>query len=114
MPGQSHSNLSNKDTHDLFMLCIVFMCSLYRGLFIIVVRLFCSCFDLYSFFCSTFVLIRLFCFHCSLFKRKRFKSDPGLYSRYFDPAVPVVQEISSSYMQVNKHHNSECNGIVLV
>ncbi len=32
--------------------------------------------------CSTFILR-------SLFKRKRFNSDPGLYSRYFDPAVPV-------------------------
>jgi hypothetical protein len=34
--------------------------------------------------CLTFV-------HCPLFKRKRFYSDPGLYSRYFDPIVGVHQ-----------------------
>jgi hypothetical protein len=87
MPGQSQFNLSNKDTRDLFMLCIIFMCQLYRALFIIVARyfiivvhLFCSLFDFDS-----------FAFHRSLFvvQRKRFNSDPGLYSRYFDP---VVQE----------------------
>jgi hypothetical protein len=35
-----------------------------------------------------------FLFHCSLFivQKKRFVSDPGSYSRNFDPAVPILQE----------------------
>ncbi len=81
MPGRSHFNLFNKDTRDLFMLCIVFMCHLYHVLFIAVVSLFCLLFDFHSFFCSTFVLIRFFCFsfiHCS--KEK-------------DSVLPVVHEV---------------------
>jgi hypothetical protein len=54
------------------------------SLLIVVVHLFCSLLDFLSFFVQHL-------FHCSLFKRKRFNSDPGLYSRYFDPAVPVKQ-----------------------
>jgi hypothetical protein len=59
-----------------------------------------------------------FAFKCSLFKRKGFNSDRGLYSRHFDPVVrevpvvPAVQKISS--MQVNKHHTSDCTDFVLV
>jgi hypothetical protein len=35
--GQSHFNLFKKDTRDLFMLCIVFMCQLYCVVFYFVV-----------------------------------------------------------------------------
>ncbi len=63
----------NKDTRDLFMLCIMLVCQLYRVLFD-----YCW-FDYFSVvrfsfvFCSTFVFIQFFCsirFHCSLFTRK--------------------------------------------
>jgi hypothetical protein len=37
----------NKDTRDLFMLCIVLMCQLYCVLFIIVVRFISLLFDFY-------------------------------------------------------------------
>jgi hypothetical protein len=41
---------------------------------------------IYFVHCSIFIsfFVRLL-FPSSLFKRKRFNSDPGLYSRYFDP-----------------------------
>jgi hypothetical protein len=60
-------------------------------------------FCLISFFCSLFIV-----------RKEIFNSDPGLYSRYFDLAVPVVQELSSLSMQVNKHHTSDCTDFVLV
>ncbi len=41
----------------------------------------------------TFVSFDSFAFYCSLFNRKKFNSDPGLYSRYFDPVQPVVREV---------------------
>ncbi len=70
MPGLSHFNLFNKDTRDLFMLYIMFMCQLYHALFyyccslfIIVVHLFCSLFDFRSLFCSTFVSFDSYAFH---------------------------------------------------
>ncbi len=81
-------------------------CSIFHSSF---VRLLFS-FDSFAFYYS------LFC--CS--KEKGFNSDPGLYFRYFDPVVrevpvvPAVQEISSSSMQVNKHHTSDCSDFVLV
>jgi hypothetical protein len=46
----------NKDTRDLFMLCIVVMCQLYRVVFIIVVRVFCSLLDFHSSFVVLVVL----------------------------------------------------------
>ncbi len=51
-------------------------------------------------FCSTFVFhLNLFVsiFHCSLFMRKILNSDPGLYSRYFDPIVCEVPVIITIY-----------------
>ncbi len=58
-------------------------------------------------FCSSFVRLCFpfdsFAFHCSLFKRNIFNSDPGLYSRYFDP-VPVVCEVL-----VQHHHLCKSN-----
>jgi hypothetical protein len=42
--GGHISTCSNKDTRDLFMLCIVLMCQLVVSYFI-VVHLFCSLFD---------------------------------------------------------------------
>jgi hypothetical protein len=84
IPGWSHFNLFNKDISDLFILCILCLCqlsfcNLLCSLLIVVVHLFRSLLDSHLF------LIQLL-FHCSLFKRKRFNSDPGLCSRYFDPA----------------------------
>ncbi len=68
------STCFNKDTHYLFMLCIVLMCELYHVVFIIVVQFILLLFDFF---------IRLlfdFCFHsillllyCSLFIVKKKK-----------------------------------------
>ncbi len=49
------STYFNKDTRDLFMLCIVLMCQLHRVAFIIVVHLFCSLFDFSLTFCLIIV-----------------------------------------------------------
>jgi hypothetical protein len=91
------STCFNKDTCDLFMLCIELVCQLYRvllynccSIYFVVVRLFIC---LLFIFCSTFVSFYYFVrfnVHCSLLIGKIFNSDPGLYSRCFDP---VVQEI---------------------
>ncbi len=82
----------NKDARDLVMLSIVLMGQLYRVDFLslFVVRLFLHLlFDL----CFLSILL-IFIVHCSLFKEKSFNSDPGLYSRYFDPIQePVVREV---------------------
>ncbi len=82
---------------DLLLLFIYFVC----------------CLTFHSFFVRLlFHLVLLLSFiYCSLFKRKIFDSDPGLYSRYF---VLAVQETSSSSMQVNKQRTSDCNDFVLV
>jgi hypothetical protein len=93
MPGRSHFNLFNKDTRDLFMLFIVFMCQLNHVLFTVIVRYFVHCSTFPFILCSTFVSFDSFAFYCSLFNRKKFNSDPGLYSRYFDPVQPVVREV---------------------
>jgi hypothetical protein len=62
MPGQSHFNFFNKETRDLFMLRIVFMCQLNRVLFIIVVH--CLTF-IHSFLLISFLAFHLFIVHCS-------------------------------------------------
>jgi hypothetical protein len=68
IPGRSHFILFNKDTRDLFMLCImclwqlvIFVIYYCCSLFIVIIHLFCSLFDSHSFF------VQLFCFivHCS-------------------------------------------------
>jgi hypothetical protein len=75
------------------MLCMMLVCQLYRVVFIIVVRFILLLFDFHlSFvrllfdFCFHSILLL---FHCSLFKEKRFNSDPGFHSRYFDPVQSV-------------------------
>jgi hypothetical protein len=78
--------------------CIIYY---YYSVYFVVVWLF---FHVLFKFCS----IRLF---CSLFIRKIFNSDPGLYSRYF---ALVVKKLPSPSMQVNKHHTSDCTVFVLV
>jgi hypothetical protein len=84
-----------------FMLCIVLMSQLYRVLFYYHCSIILLLFDFHSSFVH---LLFNFCFHsilllfhCSLFvmNKKIFYSDPGLYSRYFDPAVPLYK---------NHHH----------
>ncbi len=44
------STYFNKDTCDLFMLCIVLMCQLYRVDLLLLFDLFCPLFDFYSSF----------------------------------------------------------------
>ncbi len=100
--------------HVPFILCSIFLLLLD---FVFVVSLFCSLFNFSNHLLFNFCFIRFFCFSLlivSLFKEKRFNSDPGLYSRYFDPAVLDVQELSSSSMQVNKHNTSDFTDFVLV
>ncbi len=106
----------NKDTRDLFMLCIVFMCQLNCVLFIVVVRLFCSLFDFFIHslfnFCSRSILL-LFIHSLFVIQEKRFNYNPGLY-----PVISILlyhcTRITSSSMQVNKHHTSDCADFVLV
>jgi hypothetical protein len=58
--------------------------------FIIVVSLFCLLFDFSFIFFSTFVSFDSFAFSLFVVQKKIFNSDPGLYSRYFDPVVREV------------------------
>jgi hypothetical protein len=48
--GQSHFNLFNKDTRDLFILCIMLVCQLYRVLLLLLFNLFCCCLTSLFFF----------------------------------------------------------------
>jgi hypothetical protein len=89
------STCLNKDTRDLFMLCIMLVCQLHRVSFTIVVNFFLLLFASHLSFvrlCLTFFSFDSFAFHCSLFivQKKIFNSDPVLHSRYFDPLVSEV------------------------
>ncbi len=104
------STYFNKDTRDLFMLCIMLVCQLNRVVFIIVVRFILLLFDFHlSYlrllfdFCFHSILL-LYTVHCLLFKKKIFNSDPGLHSRYFDPAVPLYK----------KYHHHRCKSINII
>jgi hypothetical protein len=114
------STYFNKGSRDLFMLYTMLACQLYRvvfyyccSIYFIVVQF---SFEFLFVFCSTFVFIQFFAFllfivHCS--KEKIFNSDPGLYSRYFDPVVrevPVHHHLCKS----KQHHTSDCTDFVLV
>ncbi len=129
MPGRSHFNLFNKDTRDLFMLRIVFMCqlncvvfyhccsilscSILWLLFVYFVRFLTFPFI----FCSTFVLIWFFAFHCFVVQKKKIQFWSWIVFQVFrscSTIVPTVQEIPSPSMQVNKHHTSDCTDFVLV
>jgi hypothetical protein len=103
--GRSHFNLFNKDTHDLFYVVHSVHGPVKSFILIIIARylslLFSICSTIrFSFICSsTFVFIQFFCFLLfivSLFKEKKFTSDPGLYSRYFNPAVKNTITIYAS------------------
>jgi hypothetical protein len=82
----------NKDTCDLFILCIlcfvpVIVFAIYLLLFIL-----SRCHAFILFFAQFHLFFVRLLLHCSLSKRKRLNSYPGLYSRYFDPVqVPVVR-----------------------
>jgi hypothetical protein len=92
------STCFNKDTRDLFMLCIMLVCQIHRVVFYYC----CSIFIQVLF---VFCFIRFFCFfivHCS--REKIFNSDPGLYSRYFDSAVPLYK----------KYHHHLCKSINII
>jgi hypothetical protein len=111
------STYFNKDTCDLFMLClcIMLMCQLYRVLFYSCCSIILLLFDFHSMlfiFCTTFV--RLFfpfdslLFNCSLLMRKKYSMlildcIPGI-------SIPLYVKYPSSSpsMQVNKHHTSDC------
>ncbi len=81
---------------SLFVICyLLFIISLFVLVIYRCRSLFCSCSILFI-LCSTFVL-------CSLFKRKRFNSDPGLYSRYFDPAYNIISASQwTSYIRMHQ------------
>ncbi len=92
------STCFNKDTRDLFMLCILCLCRLYIryrysliiylcSLFVVVVHLFCSLFDSLFVLLFDFIFHRFFCFY-SLF---------------------IVSKI-----RVNKHHTADSTDFVLV
>ncbi len=67
------STCFNKDTYDLFMLCIVLVCQLYSVFLLLLLDLFCCCSIIHSslfIFWSTFVSFKYFVrfnVHCSLF-----------------------------------------------
>ncbi len=90
------SNVGITYTRDLFMLCMCMCsCASYIMQYLLLFFCFCFLFDFSFVFCSTFVFIQFLYFfivHCSLFKEKSFNSDPGLYSRYFDPTVPLYKK----------------------
>jgi hypothetical protein len=124
MPGQSHFNPFNKDTRDLFMLCIVFMRQLSRALFyyccslfIIVVCLFSSLFNFHSLFdfCSRSILLL---FIHSLFVVQKRKDSILILGCIPGILIPLYMKcctrIPSPSMQVNKHHTSDCTDFVLV
>jgi hypothetical protein len=103
IPDGHISTYFNKDTRDLYVVhsahVPVISCSILLLLF-----------DFHS-----ILLFDSFAFYCSLFifQRKRFSSDPGLYSKYFDPVVreePVHHRLCKS----NKHHTLDCTVFVLV
>ncbi len=100
------STYLNKDTRDLFMLCIVLMWKLCCVLlFFFVACLLCCCptfVPLLFNFC--FHSILLFIVHCSW--EKIFNSDPGLYSRYFDSVVcEVPVPLQHHHLcKSNEHH----------
>jgi hypothetical protein len=83
------------------------MCQLYHALFyyccslfIIVVRYFVRYWISIHSFAQLLFSFDSFAFdsfivHC--LKEKRFNSDPGLYSRYFDPAVPLNKNTITIY-----------------
>ncbi len=90
---------------ELTWTIISYCCSIY---FIVVPISIWLLFDL----CFHLILL-FFIVHCSLFKEKRCNSEPGLYSRHFDPIVhevPVHRHLCKS----NKHHTSDCTDFVLV
>ncbi len=84
------STCFNEDTRDLFMLCIILICQLYRvvfyyccSIYFIVVRLsfeFCPYFVRLLFSFDSFDF-SLFIFRCS--KEKIFSSDPGFVLQVF-------------------------------
>jgi hypothetical protein len=84
----------HSDSEQLFVICyslFLYLCLL----FIVVVHYFVHAQFLFI-LCSTFVL-------CSLFKWKRFNSDPGLYSRYFDPAYNIISASQwTSYIRLHR------------
>ncbi len=100
------STCFNKDTRDFFYVVHnarvpVISCSILLLLFNFHLSFVRLLFD--------FVFIRFFAFncflaHCSLFKRKLFNSNPGLYSRYFNHTVPLYR----------KYHHHLCKSINII
>ncbi len=88
-------------------LCKVFMCQLNHVVFYYCCSIILLLFNFIQFFSIQF--------HClkKWFMRKIFNSDPGLYSRYFDPIVHEVP-VHHNLCKSNKHHTSDCTFFVLV
>ncbi len=103
--GRSHFNLFNKDTLDLFYVvhsvhgpvksCILIIIARYLSLLFAILFDYSIFIHLLFDFCFHLILL-LFIVHSFVVQRKRFNSDPGLYSRYFDPAVKNTITIYAS------------------
>ncbi len=118
------STCFNKDTCELFILCIVPV----NHLLALLVLFFCSRYSLLSFMyfvhCSillfillfNFILLWFFCFfvRCAFFERENFSSDPELCSGISIPLPVQVNLHTTPSIWVNKHHTADSTDFVLV
>jgi hypothetical protein len=104
--------LCHLSIHYLFVVvCYLFICACYSLLSFIlfIVRLLRPHYCLILFFCDSFAFIILYVW----FKENRFNSIlildciPGI-------SILLINNCTTSSMQVNKHHTAECTDFVLV
>ncbi len=109
------STYFNKDTCDLFMLCIVFMCQLYCVVFYYCRSIILLLFDLYLIlldFCFHSILL-LFIVHCA-WENFQFWSWI-VFQIFWSRSTRCKSEVPvTSSMQVNNHQTSDCIIFVLV
>ncbi len=123
MLGRSHFNLFNKDTRELFMLCMLcFVPVIIRYLFIIIRYLYiCACYFHYH----SFILFIVRLFHprcCSiLFLFDSFVSSFIVHCSKEKTSIQILDCVpgimirhTTSSMRVNKHHTADCTNFVLV
>ncbi len=127
MPGWSHFNLFNKDTHELFMLCILclvpviicylFICARYS---LLSFTYFIHCSTFYPHCCSILFFFNSFVFiiHFALLKRESsiliLDCIPGISILLINNCTCCSCSSTPSSMQVNKHHTADCTNFVLV
>ncbi len=79
---------------------MIYLCCAQCSFASYIVYCYCCCSIIHSSFVHllfNFCLVNYFVLfnnHCSLFVGKIFNSNPGLYSRYFDPIVPDTKSIN--------------------